>query len=128
MRVIPHERDQTRGNRDNPNWVIRLDSGELAGYVQATVHADGRAGIAYVLASKYWGHGIASRAVATMMGRLKREHGVHRFHAVLKPSNGRSLRLLQRLGFVPAPEDYGIEIEPGELPMVLPATASPSSQ
>ena len=109
------------------NWVIRLDSGELAGYVQATVHADGRAGIAYVLASRHWGHGIASRAVAMMMGLLKREHGVRQFHAVLKASNARSLRLLQRMGFSPAPEGYGVEIEPDELLMVLP-TATPSSR
>src|SRR5881392_2854460 len=34
------------------NWVIRLQGGEAAGYVQATVHEDGRAAIAYVLGSK----------------------------------------------------------------------------
>jgi RimJ/RimL family protein N-acetyltransferase len=116
------------GSQQWLNWVIRLDSGELAGYVQATVRADGRAGIAYVLASRHWGHGIASRAVATMMGLLKREHGVRQFHAVLKASNGPSRRLLERLGFGPAPEDDGVAIESGELLMLLPAKANPSSR
>jgi hypothetical protein len=32
-------------------WVIRLPDGKLAGYVQATVHPDGRAASAYELAS-----------------------------------------------------------------------------
>ena len=29
------------------NWVVRLPTSELAGYVQATIHPDGRAAIAY---------------------------------------------------------------------------------
>lgn len=124
-----YERLESRRSPDGTqqwlNWVIRLDSGELAGYVQATVYDGDRAAIAYVLASRHWGRGIASRAVATMMGMLKREHGVRHFHAVLKAGNARSLRLLKRLGFMPAPEAYGVDIEPGELLMVLPAAASP---
>src|SRR4051794_37991163 len=49
------------GSQQWLNWVIRMRSGELAGYVQATVHADGRAALAYVLGSGFWGQGIASR-------------------------------------------------------------------
>jgi RimJ/RimL family protein N-acetyltransferase len=110
------------------NWVVRLDSGELAGYVQATVHADRCAAIAYVLASKHWGRGIASRAVAAMLDLLRQEHGVDRFRAVLKAHNARSRRLLERLGFVPAPDEARVGIEPDELLMVLAATASPSTR
>src|SRR5215471_10097410 len=40
------------------NWVIRLPTAELAGYVQATVRDDGCAAIAYELASAYWGRDI----------------------------------------------------------------------
>src|SRR5713226_8277805 len=44
------------------NWVIRLPTSELIGYVQATVFTTGRAAIAYELASRYWGRGLASEA------------------------------------------------------------------
>ena len=90
------------GSQQWLNWVVRLPSGELAGYVQATVHADGRAVIAYVLASRHWGQGLASRAVRAMIGELRDAYGVHTLTAVLKRDNGRSLRLLERLGFRPA--------------------------
>lgn len=111
------------------NWVVRLDSGEVAGYVQATVHADGRAAVAYVLGSRFWGQGIASRSVRAMIGELRARHGAGRCVAVLKSVNARSLRLLQRLGFAPAtPDEHGVELDPDETMMVLAATASPSTR
>jgi RimJ/RimL family protein N-acetyltransferase len=85
------------------NWVIRLPGGELAGYVQATVHEDGRAAIAYVLGAKYWGRGLATEAVRAMIGELVRHHGVSNLTAVFKRDNLPSRRLLERLGFSPAP-------------------------
>ena len=84
------------------NWVIRLPSSELAGYVQATVHRDGRAAIAYVLASRYWGRGMATHAVKAMIGELRTRHGAGSLCAVFKQRNVRSQRLLERLGFTPA--------------------------
>lgn len=81
------------------NWVIRLPSGELAGYVQATV-AGRQASIAYVLGSRWWGRGIATEAVRTMMTELRATDGVETFVAVFKRGNLRSRRLLARLGFV----------------------------
>jgi [ribosomal protein S5]-alanine N-acetyltransferase len=81
------------------NWVIRLPSGEVAGYVQATVTADGRAGIAYELASRYWGRGVARRAVEAMTDELAAHYRMQTLTAVLKRANGRSRRLLERLGF-----------------------------
>lgn len=84
------------------NWVVRLPSSGAIGYVQATVHADGRAEIAYVLASRHWGRGFAGEAVRAMLGELVAHHGVRAITAVLKRANHRSLRLLERLGFAPA--------------------------
>lgn len=81
------------------NWVIRLPSNELIGYVQATVYPSGLAFIAYELASRWWGRGLASEAVRMMQAALVAEHGVQHFQAVLKKGNQRSMRLLQRLGF-----------------------------
>jgi RimJ/RimL family protein N-acetyltransferase len=119
------------GSQQWLNWVVRLHSGEVAGYVQATVHADGRAALAYVLGSRYWGKGIATRAVGAMMDELRERHGALEFIAILKSANGRSRRLLQRLGFRPAGEgDAPVELEPGEMLMVLspPPAARPPSR
>ncbi|MGC1817041.1 MAG: GNAT family N-acetyltransferase [Casimicrobiaceae bacterium] len=83
------------------NWVIRLSSGELAGYTQATVEHGGTAYIAYELASKFWRQGIGSSAVSAMLAELAAEYGVHTFLAVLKLRNFRSTALLEHLGFSP---------------------------
>lgn len=101
------------------NWVVRLPSSALAGYVQATVGPEGRAGIAYVFSSDYWGRGIARQAVAAMIAELVLHYGVRHFVAVLKRDNLRSSRLLERLGFArgtPA-QHAAHEVEPDELLM-----------
>jgi RimJ/RimL family protein N-acetyltransferase len=53
------------------NWVIRLPTSELIGYVQATVRSNASAAIAYELSSAYWGRGLASGAVEAMLGELQ---------------------------------------------------------
>ena len=102
------------------NWVIRLPSGDLAGYVQATVTGDGRAAVAYVLHSAHWGSGLAGEAVGAMIGELSARYDVHTLNAVLKRGNLRSRRLLERLGFSTAPAEAqaALEVEPDELLMV----------
>jgi RimJ/RimL family protein N-acetyltransferase len=84
------------------NWVLRQRSDELIGYVQATVGAEGRAFIAYDLASAHWGRGLAREAVEAMIDELASRYGVHTLVAVFKRANTRSRRLLERLGFTPA--------------------------
>lgn len=81
------------------NWVLRLSTSELIGFVQATVRPDGSAAIAYVLASKCWGRGLANEAVKAMMNELAEHYTVRSVSAVLKRDNLRSIRLLERLGF-----------------------------
>jgi RimJ/RimL family protein N-acetyltransferase len=94
------------------NWVARLSaSGEPIGYVQATIYPNGHAGIAYELHSRFWGRGLASEAVAAMLTELAEAYRVERFTAVLKQRNGRSLRLLERLGFEPADRPLGLEAD-----------------
>ena len=94
---------ESRQSRDGQeqwlNWVIRVPASELIGYVQATVHADGRAGVAYILSSRYWGRGLAYLAVNAMLAELCENYAVHHFTAVLKRRNLRSRSLLERLGF-----------------------------
>ena len=81
------------------NWVIRLPTGSLAGYVQATLPGDGTAHIAYELASKFWRRGIGGAAVSAMLGELAQTYGVDTFVATLNERNYRSLALLTKLKF-----------------------------
>lgn len=113
-------RKSPEGNEHWLNWVLHLPGTGPIGFVQATVHADGRAAIAYVLGSPYWGRGLARRAVEAMLSELREAYAVKRFTAVLKRPNLRSLRLLERLGFSPAtPQDCEtIGIEPDEVMMM----------
>ena len=102
------------------NWVIRIRTTELIGYVQATVRPDGCAALAYELASAHWGRGLARQAVEAMIGELAEHHGARRLSAVLRPENLRSLRLLERLGFSRASPEEQLRhrAEPGELLML----------
>ncbi|MBT9596371.1 MAG: GNAT family N-acetyltransferase [Vitreoscilla sp.] len=101
------------------NWVIRLPSSQLIGFVQATVRSRGRASIAYELASAHWGQGLASQAVQAMIGELVGHYQVRSLSAVLKSANGRSRRLLERLGFALATPEQHVRhrVEPDELLM-----------
>ena len=101
------------------NWVIRLPTSELIGYVQATVHQNGRAAVAYELSSAYWGRGLASQAVRAMIAELVAHYKVRSLSAVFKRKNQRSMRLLERLGFsLASPEEHvKRHVEPGELLM-----------
>jgi RimJ/RimL family protein N-acetyltransferase len=101
------------------NWVIRLPTSGLVGYVQATVDADGRAAIAYELSSAYWGRGLARQAVEAMLSELVQHYQVRNLTAVFKRNNLRSMRLLERLGFslASAVQHMKHQVEPGELLM-----------
>lgn len=101
------------------NWVIRIPSGQLIGYVQATVYPGGRAEIAYVLSSGFWGRGLAGESVAAMISELVTHYGVRSLSAVLKRENHRSFRLLARLGFTLASAESLAEhpVDPDELRM-----------
>lgn len=81
------------------NWVVRLPTSELIGFVQATVHLNGFADIAYVFASAHWGRGLAREAVEAMIAELIAHYPVRALSAVLKRDNVRSLKLLDHLGF-----------------------------
>jgi [ribosomal protein S5]-alanine N-acetyltransferase len=98
------------------NWVIRDSRFRLAGYVQATVRADGDAYIAYVLGSAFWGRGIARRAVEAVIDELAAGYGVRTLWAIFKTSNLRSRRLLERIAFSDAPGERRAQhsVEPGE--------------
>lgn len=113
------------------NWAVRLRSGELAGYVQATVYESRTAYVAYQFSSKYWRRGIGSAAVACMLDDLRDSYEVHTFVAVLKMANFRSLGLLTKLGFERGTDEDAklYEAEPDEVTLVMPAKpARPDSK
>lgn len=112
-------RESADGRERWLNWVIQLPSGELVGYVQATLDLAGEASIAYILSSRHWGKGFASEAVRAMIRELSDEYGARGLTAVLKGKNHRSLRLLERLHFSPAPTDDPATkaIDPDEIRM-----------
>lgn len=111
------------------NWVLRLPSSALIGYVQATLRPQGLAAIAYELHSDFWGQGLAFEAVQAMIGEVAQRYGVRRLFALLKRRNLRSRRLLDRLGFAlaSAEEHARRQIEEDEWLMQreLPAPAAP---
>lgn len=103
-RFLKLESRRSRDGREQwLNWVIRLPSGALAGFVQATVLPDFTAYVAYELASKFWRQGIGSVAVAAVIGELGVTYGIHTCVAVFKARNFRSQALLQSLAFADAP-------------------------
>ena len=110
-------RTSSDGREQWLNWVIRIPSSELIGYVQATIDPEGRANIAYVLSSAYWGQGHARLATEAMIAELASQYCVRDVFAVLKESNVRSVRLLERLGFAPVPPEQfdRQQVEPDEL-------------
>lgn len=106
------------------NWVLRLRTGELIGYVQATVRAQGRALIAYELASAQWGRGLASEAVEAMTVELVTHYAVHTLAAVFKRANSRSRRLLERQGFTPT-ASATLDADEDMMQRTLDATGTP---
>ena len=64
---------------------------------------NGQAWMAWVFDPAYWGHGHAQAAVLAMIDHVVAAHGVHTGLATVEVENSRSIRLLQRLGFVESP-------------------------
>jgi RimJ/RimL family protein N-acetyltransferase len=98
------------------NWIVRLGSGQCAGYVQATIHPASTADFAFVFAPEHWGRGVAFEACRAAIPSLAGDYGVHALFATVDPRNLRSISLLQRLGFEDALAEaypHG-KVEPGD--------------
>jgi RimJ/RimL family protein N-acetyltransferase len=103
------------------NWIIRLPSGQCAGFVQATLYHEHSGDFAYVLAPKYWGLGVAFAACRAGIALLASGFDVTALYATVDPRNVRSLRLLARLGFgeiAAAAYPHG-SVEPGDRVFLL---------
>jgi [ribosomal protein S5]-alanine N-acetyltransferase len=82
------------------NWaVFALQPTTPMGFVQASVLADGRAWVAYVLGTAHQGKGHAGEALGLMLEHLFQALGVHQAMATVERENARSIALLKRQGF-----------------------------
>ena len=98
------------------NWIVRLHSGGCAGFVQATIYPGRTGDFAFAFAPEYWGRGVAFEACQAALPCLFQALRVMALFATVDPRNGRSTRLLTRLGFVeiaPARYPHG-EVEPND--------------
>ncbi len=94
------------------NLAVRLTSGPYLGRVEATVHEEGWAEIAYVFGLDHRGHGHARLAVRRLLAQL----GVEEVWATTLPGNARSRRLLEALGFRETPRSRPLASwAPGDL-------------
>jgi len=108
------------------NWIVRLASGQCAGYVQATIHPESTADFAFVFAPQHWGRGVAFEACRAALPSLADDFGVRALFATVDPRNLRSIGLLQRLGFEEVLADaypHG-QVEPGDRVFSLPTDRS----
>jgi len=81
------------------NWAGRQHNGAYVGLVEATVHADATAHVAYFVFSAFQRQGFAVEAVDAVLAHLKNDIGVREVRALLDTRNDASSRLLERLGF-----------------------------
>jgi RimJ/RimL family protein N-acetyltransferase len=94
------------------NFAVRLSSDPYLGRVEATVHDQTWAEIAYVFGLSHRGRGYARAAVSWLLGQV----GVGEVWAAVAPSNERSRRLLLALGFREAPPSRALASwDPGDL-------------
>ena len=91
-------------NRPTERWwniaVFSLDDNCGLGRLEATI-IDDRAEIAYLFGSKHWGKGYALEAMRWFQDRLAEDGAASKLWATITPGNERSVRLVQRLGYVP---------------------------
>ena len=108
------------------NWALRLtDESRYIGHVQATLHEDRSASIAYVLFCDARGKGYGIEAVETMMQHLFSQHRVSLFRASVDIRNAPSVALLESLGF--SRVSLGREGDPDEAEYSRAAADAPGS-
>lgn len=87
------------GREEWANWVVRVGSGAV-GYVQATVHGDRHAEIAWVIGTRWQGRGYATAATLTMLDLL-RARQVTAVEAYVLPGHTASETVAARVGLHP---------------------------
>jgi len=71
------------------------------GRLEATV-LEKRAEVAYLFGPEFWGHGYGTESLSWLHMFIEETFHILEFWATVRPDNGRSIRLLERLGYVEA--------------------------
>ena len=80
-------------------WVVVLgDSEEIIGQIGCRRLQPHATELGYCLATRWWGCGLMSEAVAVIMRRLQQDSRVYRVEAVCHVDNARSARVLEKCG------------------------------
>lgn len=94
------------------NWVARLRGADFVGWFQATVHADGRADLAYLVFPEHQRQGYAVEACRAVVSHLKSHYSARTIRATIEPKNAASIALARKLGLTQAGEDVrGLRFE-----------------
>jgi [ribosomal protein S5]-alanine N-acetyltransferase len=88
------------------NWVVRAESGEVAGYVQATVEESRETNVDYA-------------AMRQMLEIVEAQYETTTLFIVAEAANLPSVCLAQRLGFTLAPAEVSATRHPGPTEVVL---------
>lgn len=80
------------------NWVM-FDGARPIGTLQASVFADHRAMIAYMVLPRHWRQGYAAEGVRWMLDEVVERDRAETAEAFIDTRNRASLALVQRLGF-----------------------------
>lgn len=82
------------------NWALRQrTAGAYVGTVQATVHADHSALLAYMIFPAFWRQGYAREACARVLTHLFEDYRVSQVAAEIDTRNTSSIQLVEALGF-----------------------------
>jgi [ribosomal protein S5]-alanine N-acetyltransferase len=82
-------------------WVIALrHSDEIIGMISGRLSVRHSVEIGYCIGRRWWGKGLMSEALDTLLAALDADRAVYRVWATCNVDNERSVRLLQRAGFL----------------------------
>ena len=88
------------GQEDWLNWALRQHATAIyVGTVQATVHADHTALLAYMIFPAFWRQGYAREGCARVLTHLFEDYRVSRVAAEIDTRNAASIQLIEALGF-----------------------------
>ena len=94
-----HSPDQTQ---DWLNWAARLRGADYVGWFQATVYANERADIAYLVFPAHQRRGYGVEACDAIIEYLRVNYPITTLRATIDPTNAPSIALARRLGMTQA--------------------------
>ncbi len=102
-------------NPETVRRVIVLEDGRVAGDIATWRDADGARVVGYRIGREFWGLGVASAALPLFLGEIT----ARPLYAHVLPANSRSIRVLEKAGFVRLPADDPHNDDPDTLAYAL---------